>query len=243
MKTIAGWEPDLGVVAAYGKILPEELLAVPPLGMINVHASLLPKYRGAAPVQRAIIDGETVTGVTIMRMVKEMDAGRMLAKVTRPIGSDETSDVVERDLAEMGAALLVSVVDRIAAGDELIEEIQDYMMATYAPRITRADGVIDWSLPALYVHNRVRALSPWPHAFTYLEGKRLIVLRTRVEEASSAAAPGTIVDVSRDAIQVAAGHGGTVAITELQLEGGRPLPVRDFLAGHPLEPGTRFTGP
>jgi methionyl-tRNA formyltransferase len=243
MKTIAGWEPDLGVVAAYGKILPEELLAIPPLGMINVHASLLPKYRGAAPVQRAIIDGETVTGVTIMRMVKEMDAGGMLAKVARPIGSDETSDVVERDLAEMGAALLVSMVDRIAAGGELTEEIQDYMMATYAPRVTKDDGLIDWSLPAPYVHNRVRALYPWPHASAYLEGKRVILLRTRVEEASSDATPGTIIDVSRDAIHVAAGHGGTIAITELQLEGGRPLTVRDFLAGHPLQPGTRFTGP
>jgi methionyl-tRNA formyltransferase len=110
------WQPDLGVVAAYGKIIPETLLQIPRFGMINVHASLLPKYRGAAPVHRAVIDGEPVTGVTIMRVVKQLDAGAMFAKVTRPIGPDETSDVVEHDLAELGAALLVTVVDQIAAG-------------------------------------------------------------------------------------------------------------------------------
>lgn len=240
---IADWKPELGVVAAYGKILPEELLAVPPLGMINVHASLLPKYRGAAPIQRAIVDGETTTGVTIMRMVKEMDAGGMLAKVTRPIGPDETSDVVERDLAEMGADLLMKVVDRIASGDELAEEIQDYMMATYAPRVTREDGLIDWSLPAEYVHNRVRALCPWPHAYTYLDGQRLIIRRTRVEHVPTDAAPGTVIDVSNDAIQVAAGDQGRVAIAELQLESGRPLSPREFLAGHPIHVGAVLTSP
>lgn len=243
ISTIAAWTPDLGVVAAYGKILPEELLAVPPLGMINVHASLLPKYRGAAPVQRAIIDGEKMTGVTIMRMVKEMDAGRMLAKVTRPIGPDETSDVVERDLAGLGAELLTTVVDQLAAGDNLPEEIQDYMMATYAPRVTREDGLIDWSLPAGYVHNRVRALYPWPHAFTFLNGRRLIIRRTRMEASPADAAPGTVVDVSAEGIHVATGHQGRVAVTELQLEGGRPLSAREFLAGHPIDPGATLTSP
>ena len=167
----ASWQPDLGVVAAYGKLIPEEILALPRHGMINVHASLLPKYRGAAPVHRAVIDGEAETGVTIMRVEKMLDSGPMLAKVKRPIGPDETSDVVERDLAELGAGLLVTVVDQIAAGTHQ-EELQDFMLCSYAPRLTKEEGLIDWTLPASYIHNRVRGLYPWPHAYTYLERRR-----------------------------------------------------------------------
>jgi methionyl-tRNA formyltransferase len=241
--TLREWNPDLGVVAAYGKIIPEEIIALPRLGMINVHASLLPKYRGAAPVHRAVIDGEAETGVTIMRVEKMLDAGPMLAKVKRPLGPDDTSDVVERDLAELGATLLVEVVDRLAAGEEIRGELQDFMLCSYAPRLTKEEGVIDWDLPALYVHNRVRGLYPWPHAYTYLDGARLIVLKTRVEDAETDAPPGTIVEVSRDAIHVAAGHGGRVAIERLQPEGGRPMSARDFLAGHPVKPGARFSRP
>ena len=239
--TLREWRLDLGVVAAYGKIIPEELLAIPRLGMINVHASLLPKYRGAAPVHRAIIDGELETGVTIMRVEKMLDAGPMLAKVTRPIGPDDTSDAVERDLAELGAALLVKVVDQLAEGVEQ-SELQDFMICSYAPRLTKDEGLIDWALPAAFVHNRVRGLYPWPHAYTYLDGARLIVLKTRVEDAETDAEPGTIVGVSRDAIHVATGHGGRIAIEQLQAEGKRPMAARDFLAGRPVRPGTRFTG-
>jgi len=242
LDTIRGWQPDLGVVAAYGRIIPEEMLAIPRLGMINVHASLLPKYRGAAPVHRAVIDGEAETGVTIMRVVRELDAGNMIAKVTRPIGPDDTSDVVEQDLSELGATLLVDVVDRLAEG-EVDEERQDFMLATYAPKITREDGLIDWALPALYIHNRVRGLYPWPHAYTYLDGARLILLKTTVESESSDAEPGTVVAVSKDAIHVAAGHGSRLAIEQLQAEGKRPMSARDFLAGRPIQPGARFTGP
>ena len=239
VNTIAGWQPDLGVVAAYGRIIPDSLLAIPRLGMINVHASLLPKYRGAAPVHRAVIDGERETGVTIMRVVKELDAGDMLAVVRRPIGPDETSDEVERDLADIGARLLVDVVDRLAAGP-VPEERQDFMLATYAPKITREDGLIDWALPAAFVHNRVRGLYPWPHAYTFLDGARVIVLKTRVEDAATTEAPGTIVAVSRDAIHVATGHNGRIAIEELQPEGKRPMAAREFLAGRALVAGQRF---
>lgn len=231
--------PDIGVVAAYGKIIPDDILALPPRGMINVHASLLPKYRGAAPIQRAIIDGEAVTGVTIMRIETLLDAGAMLAKVTRPIGPDDTSDVVERDLARLGADLLLEVMEQIAAGTEQ-EERQDFMLATFAPRLTKDEGVLDWSLPAVYIHNRVRGLHPWPHASTHLDGARIILLKTRVEPGTTAAAPGTIVDVSADAIHVATGHGGRIAIEQLQPEGRRPMSAREFAAGRRLKPGLRF---
>jgi len=234
------WRPDIGVVAAYGKILPDDILALPPRGMINVHASLLPKYRGAAPIQRAIIDGAAVTGVTIMRIETLLDAGAMLATVTRPIGPDDTSDVVERDLARLGANLLLDVLEQIGAGTAQ-EERQDFMLATFAPRLTKEEGVLDWSLPAAYIHNRVRGLHPWPHASTHLDGARIILLKTRVEPGTTDAAPGTIVDVSADAIHVATGHGERIAIEQLQPEGRRPMSAREFAAGRRLKPGIRFT--
>ena len=234
------WRPDIGVVAAYGKIIPDDILALPRLGMINVHASLLPKYRGAAPIHRAIIDGEAVTGVTIMRIETLLDAGAMLAKVTRPIGPDDTSDVVERDLARLGADLLLQVLEQIAAGTAQ-EERQDFMLATFAPRLTIEEGVLDWSLPAAYIHNRVRGLHPWPHASSHRDGARIILLKTRLETGTTDAAPGTIVDISADAIHVATGHGQRIAIEQLQPEGRRPMSAREFAAGKRLKPGLRFT--
>jgi methionyl-tRNA formyltransferase len=237
--TLRAWKPDLGVVAAYGKLIPASLLHLPPLGMINVHASLLPKYRGAAPVHRAVIDGEPETGVTIMRVSEALDAGNMLARSTRPIGPDETSDAVERDLAGLGARLLVTVVDAMASGP-VAEEPQDERFATYAPRLTKEEGLIPWSRSALEIHNRVRGLFPWPHAFTYLDGRRVIVLATRVEREGTDAPPGTILNVSGDAIDVAAGNGSRIVIHEIQPEGRRPMHVRDYLAGHPIAVGTRF---
>jgi methionyl-tRNA formyltransferase len=261
--TLRGWRPDIGVVVAYGRIIPESLLEIPRFGMINVHASILPKYRGAAPIHRAVIDGEVQTGVTIMRVARLLDSGDMFATATRPIRPDETSEEVERDLSEVGAALLLQVLDAIESG-AAVEEQQDHTLATYAPKITREDGLIDWCLPAQAIHNRVRGLYPWPHAFTYLDGSRLIILRTRLQQgppstsARSAPAdqegghhdspteaghyePGTVVEVSRDAIHVATGDGGRIAIEELQPEGKRPMRVRDYLAGRPLDAGARFT--
>ena len=241
-ETLTRWAPELGVVAAYGKILPESVLNLPRFGMINVHASLLPRYRGAAPVQRAVIDGMPETGVTIMRMVLALDAGGMFAKVTRPIGSDETSDIVERDLAHLGASLLLDVIDDLAAG-RAVEESQDDSLSTYASKITKEEGLIDWTLAAADIHNRVRGLYPWPHAFSYLNGERLIVMRSHVAPEPTSADPGTIVDVSSGAISVATGHGGRLAIDEVQPEGRRAMKVRDYLAGHPIQPGTRFSAP
>ncbi len=180
LDALAAWGADLGVVAAYGRILTEAILATPRLGMINVHASLLPRYRGAAPVHRAVIAGETSTGVTIMRVVKALDAGAMIVKEHRPIGPDETSDEVERALAQIGARLLVAAVDQIARGSA-VETPQNDAESTYAHRLTKEDGVIDWSWPAARIHNLIRGLHPWPHAFSFVQGKRVILRRSALE--------------------------------------------------------------
>jgi methionyl-tRNA formyltransferase len=241
-ETLRAWNADIGVVAAYGRIIPEHLLTIPRLGMINVHASLLPKYRGAAPVHRAVMNGDAETGVTIMRVVKELDAGAMFAKVTRPIGPDDTSDVVEEALADAGAQLLLTVLDQMAAGTAR-EEPQDDAEATYAPRLTKEEGLVDWSQRATTLHNRVRGLYPWPHAYTFLDGKRLILLRTQVVLAGREAppyAPGSIVEVAHDAIRVATG-GGELAIVDVQPEGKRTMRVHDFVPGHKVAPGDAFS--
>lgn len=231
---------DVGVVAAYGKILPEWLLQTPRLGMLNVHASLLPRYRGAAPVQRAVIAGETETGVTIMRVVRALDAGPMLAHTVRPLSIDDTSDVVERDLARAGAALLVPTLDAIAAGP--VSEIpQDERAATYAPRLTKEEGRLEFTLPAMAVHNRIRGLRPWPRAFTFFAGTRMVIHRSRLSpHGTSDAEPGTIVRADASGITVAAGDRRAVDLLQLQPEGRRVMAARDFLAGHGLLTGRRF---
>ena len=238
---ISEWAPDLGVVAAYGKLITDDLLTLPQHGMINVHASLLPKYRGAAPIHRAVIDGEPETGITIMRVVKTLDAGGMFAKSRRSIGPDETSAEVERDLAHLGAPLLMQVIEEIAAGTAH-EEPQDAQLSTYAPRLRREEGLIDWVRPAQWLHNLVRGLYPWPHAYTFLDGSRLIILKSRALADPTSAAPGTIVGVSRDEIEVATGD-GRLALLEVQPEGRRGMRTRDFLTGRPLSVGVQLTGP
>jgi methionyl-tRNA formyltransferase len=233
-------QPDLGVVAAYGRILPDELLALPRLGMINVHASLLPAYRGAAPIHRAVIAGDAETGVTIMRVVKELDAGPMMSTVRRPIGSDETSVDVEHALAELGARALVDVVERIADGSA-VEVPQDDAQATHAAKIAREEGAVEWSLSAAEIHNRVRGLQPWPLVAVRIGGARYKIHRTTPTGDRTDAAPGTIVSVSADGIGVATGGGGVLRIDQIQPEGRRVMSARDFLSGHTLEPGTHLT--
>lgn len=248
LDALRGWQVDLAVVAAYGKILPQTLLELPRLGMINVHASLLPKYRGAAPIQRAVMAGERETGITIIRLVQELDAGPMLAKLVQPVRPDDTSDEIEQQLAFLGAALLVSVVNDIAVG-RAVEVPQDSAQATLAPRLTKAEGLIDWMLPAQSIHNRVRGLHPWPHAFTYLGGARYIILRSRSERpaaifpGSRDARPGEVLAASGDQLFVRCGDGSVLAILEIQPEGRRPLEVREFLSGHHLRPGQQFSAP
>jgi methionyl-tRNA formyltransferase len=235
---IAALRADIGVVAAYGKILTDVILHTPPMGMVNVHASLLPRYRGAAPVHRAVIAGESQTGVTIMRVVKALDAGAMLDVVHRSIDPDETSADVERDLARLGADLLVATLDRLVKGP--IEEIpQDDTRATYAARLTKEDGLVDWSRPAVDVHNLIRGLYPWPHAYTFWNGRRLILLRSSPSSGTTHALGGVVIAAHSEELRVATGE-GHLQILEIQAEGKRPMTAREFLAGTHIEPGDRF---
>jgi methionyl-tRNA formyltransferase len=231
--------PDLGVVAAYGRLIPDELLQVPRFGMINVHASLLPRWRGAAPVHRAVIAGDAETGVTIMRVVKELDAGAMFATVRRPIGADDTSVEVERDLAVSGGALLRHVVHQIAAGTA-VETPQDASQATYAAKITKEEGRVDWSLPAERLHNLVRGLQPWPLVSARLNDARVLVHRTALTTAITPDRPGTIVRAEGDRLEIAAGDGRVLRVLTLQPEGRRAMSAREFLAGRAIAPGARL---
>ena len=248
LEALRSWQIDLAVVAAYGKILPQALLDLPRLGMINVHASLLPKYRGAAPIQRAVMAGERETGITIIRLVRELDAGPMLGRLVQPVGPDDSSQDIEQQLAFLGAALLVRVVDDLAAG-RAIEVPQDSALATRAPRLNKSEGLIDWTLPAQSIHDRIRGLHPWPHAFSYLNGARHIILRSRVESRPSPASgargalPGELLETTREHLVVQCGDHSALAILQIQPEGRRPLEVREFLAGHHMQPGQVFGAP
>jgi methionyl-tRNA formyltransferase len=243
---LSAFGPDLGVVAAYGRILPDQVLAVPRLGLINVHGSLLPAYRGAAPVHRAVIAGDRETGVTIMRVISELDAGPTFAKRQRPIGPDETSAQVEQALSELGAELLIEVVDAIAEG-RAVETPQDDSRATFAPKLTKEEGQVRWQLRAEVIHNRVRGLQPWPLASTRVAGTRVLLHRTGNVAPGEigvvpdgAVTPATIVTAGADGIVVRCGDATLLRILELQPEGKRVMGARDFLAGHPIPPGTRF---
>lgn len=231
---------DLGVVAAYGRLIPDAVLEIPRLGLINIHASVLPRYRGAAPIHRAIIAGETETGVSIMRVVTALDAGPVFDVARRPIGPDETTPEVERDLARLGAALAVSVVDRLADG-AATETPQDDALATYAARIERDEGRIEWALPAVRIHDLVRGLQPWPLVTATFGGVTCRVLRTTVTGDETSAAGGTVIEAGRELL-VAGGDGHVLKILQLQPEGRRVMAARDFLAGHTVPAGSLVNG-
>ena len=247
LNALAGFGAELGVVAAYGRILPDAVLSTPRRGLINVHASLLPRLRGAAPIQRAIVAGETQTGVTIMRVVRVLDAGPVFASETVSIGADETGEELERRLAEVGVPLLLRVVSAIERGDA-VETPQDDRLASYAPRLAKDEGVIDWSQPAAAIHNKVRGLRPWPQAWTFLAGSRYIILESAVAAGGPAASrlaapdhrPGAILEAVGPSLVVAAGSGTALRILRVQPEGRRPMAVQEFLAGHHLAPGLVF---
>ena len=236
LRSVADLQLDLGVVAAYGRLLPDALLAIPRLGMINVHGSILPRWRGAAPVHRAVIAGDTETGVTIMRVVKELDAGAMFATVHRTIGPNETSVEVERDLAELGAALLVDTVEALA-NDRAVETPQPLEGVTYAAKLTKAESAVAWTEPAARIHNLVRGLQPWPLVAALLGDLRVLVHRTELTNEKSSQPAGTVLRADGDALEVVAGGGSVIRILELQPEGRRVMRVREFLAGRRVPAG------
>ena len=240
---IAALEPELSVVVAYGQILKRDILDVPALGSINVHASLLPELRGAAPINWAIIRGHERTGVTIMRMVEQMDAGPILLQVEEPIGPDETAADLTARLSEVGAAALVEALMLLEAG-ELEEKEQDHDAATFAPRLTRADARIDWSLDAKSVARWVRGLDELPGAWTMLRGQEIKVYRPlAAPDHAHDAAPGTVLEARAydpaESLLVACGR-GAVWIREVKPAGRRRMTTAEWLRGRAVAPGERF---
>jgi methionyl-tRNA formyltransferase len=215
---LVSWKPDLVVVVAFGQILPREILEIPPLGCLNVHASILPAYRGAAPIQWAIACGETETGVTLMKMDEGLDTGPALAIARTPIDPDETGQDLAERLAALGSQLLVDRLPAYISGN-LPACPQDDSRATLAPILRREDAVIDWSRPARTVHDRVRAFQPWPGATCTFEGQILKVVRTRPVAGTTDLAPGTVVEVSPGGWVIAAGDGHMVGVEQVQIPG------------------------
>ncbi|MGH9410561.1 MAG: methionyl-tRNA formyltransferase [Vicinamibacterales bacterium] len=238
LDSIRSLRPDLGVVVAFGRILPDALLRIPRFGMINVHASLLPKYRGAAPIQRAVLAGDHETGVTIMRVETELDAGPTFAMTTVPIPPEATSGDMEAALAVEGARLLLPVIADLAAG-RAIETPQDHSQATFAPKVTKEEGTIDWTATAGTIHNRVRALQPWPLASTTIRGLRCVIRRA-AQAVDVSMAPGMVVRARGDELVVACGNGTALRILEIQPDGRRSMTARDFLAGRGALEGERL---
>ncbi|MBQ3285954.1 MAG: methionyl-tRNA formyltransferase [Ruminococcus sp.] len=229
MKIIESIRPDCIVVAAYGKILPKEMLDFPIYGCINVHASLLPKYRGSAPIQWSVINGDMETGVTIMQMAEGVDTGDMLYQKAIPIGIDDTAESMFDKLSYLGGEMIVEALSLLEQG-KLTPEKQDEALATHAPMLNKEISVIDWHKPALEVHNLVRGLYSWPIAQTTLHGKKLKIYRTSVGKGSGEA--GCVIDTAP--LTVACSD-GAVVIEELQLEGKKRMDVKTFLIGHPLQ--------
>jgi methionyl-tRNA formyltransferase len=226
-------KPDLIVVVAFGQILPKALLDIPHYGCINVHASLLPRYRGAAPINWCIINGETETGVTTMQMDVGLDTGDMLVRKSTPIEPDEDASSLHDRLAVIGAEALAQTLDLLRSG-ELVPEKQDDSRSCYAPMLKKDDGLIDWNRPPQVIRNLVRGLVPWPGAFTHLDGASLKIYRAL--SACGSGLPGTVLSAGKDGIEVAC-QGGSIMVQELQLEGRKRLTAAEFLAGCRIAPG------
>lgn len=228
--------PDLIVVVAFGQILPKSVLEIPRYGCINVHASLLPKYRGAAPINQAIIDGEQETGITTMLMDVGLDTGPMLLKRALTIGPDETAGDLHDRLCALGGETMAATLELLLRG-ELQPQEQDGSQTCYAGMLKKEDGRIDWSQSAQQIHNRIRGLAPWPGTYTFLNGEPLKLFLTRVEAGEGE--PGSILPPADDAVRIACGQ-GVLAVRELQLPGKKRLAAADFLRGCPLAVGSRL---
>ena len=237
VKELQELQPDLIVVVAYGQILPKAVLDIPRYHCINVHASLLPEYRGAAPINKVIVDGKTETGVTTMLMDVGLDTGDMLVKMSLPIGPDETAGQLHDRLSLVGRKVLEETLHQLCVGT-LTPEKQDDELSSYAPMMKKEDGLIDWQRSALEIHNQVRGLDPWPGAYTHLDGDVLKITATTVT-AGVAGEPGTILSADKRGVKIACGD-GTLVINGLQLPGKKRLSAMNFLSGRPLFTGTRL---
>jgi methionyl-tRNA formyltransferase len=240
LRHLGALRPDLIVVVAFGRIIPPELLAVAPMGGINLHPSLLPRYRGAAPIARAIAAGDTETGVTVLHVSEDLDAGDIILQRAVPIAPEDTTATLEPRLAREGAALLAEALRLLEAG-QAPRHPQDPARVTFAPKLTVEEAVIRWSDPAQKIVNLVRALDPWPVASTVRDGAQLKIWRAAAVDSREAlrqrAAPGTAVSSGPDGFVVAAGA-GAVKVLEVQPASGRRMSAADYLRGHPLAPGT-----
>ena len=231
------YQADLFVVAAFGQLLSEEILNMPEYGCINIHASLLPAYRGAAPIQWAVLNGEKESGVTIMQMDKGLDTGDMLLKRSVELSPKETGDSLHDKLMHLGAELIVEALSKLEKG-ELVPEKQKDELSSYAKKLTKAMGQIDWSKDAVSLERWIRGLNSWPSAYTFFGGKTLKIWEAQVTEENGAqkAEPGQVVSVSRESFTVACGQ-GELQILPLQLEGKKRVSTREFLLGYQVEPG------
>ncbi|OUS05595.1 methionyl-tRNA formyltransferase [Gammaproteobacteria bacterium 42_54_T18] len=227
LKQLQALNADLMVVVAYGIILPKAVLEAPRLGCINVHASLLPRWRGAAPIQRAIAEGDNETGVTIMQMDEGLDTGAMLSKVITPISPSDTGGSLFDRLAELGAEACVSSLNAFSVG-ETSAEPQDNDLANYAHKLSKEEGRIQWNLPNHQVHNLIRAFNPWPVAHTEMDGKKVRFFDVEIVSGNAQSAPGTILDANKQGLTIATGS-GAIRITRMQLSGAKQLPVTDIL--------------
>jgi methionyl-tRNA formyltransferase len=236
---LAALKPDVIVVASYGQFLKKNLLAVPRLGTINVHPSLLPKYRGASPIQWALANGDTETGVSVLAVTPKMDAGDILAQERFSISPEDTHCLLEPKLAALGTKLLLRVLDEIRAGTQRPIP-QDESQVTFARKLAKEDGQVDWSLPAETIRNRLRGFAPWPGAYTFLPGGALLKLHeVRVEAGAAGAAPGAILEAAGAGLRVAAGV-GALRLTTVQPAGKKPMSGAAFLCGHKLKAGDRL---
>ena len=229
--------PDVIVVVAFGQILPREILTLPPFGCVNVHASLLPKYRGAAPIQWAVIDGETVSGVTTMQMNEGLDTGDILEQEEISLDPEETGGSLFEKLASLGGKMILSTLKGLEDGS-IIPRAQGEMTTPYAKMLTKAMGEIDWSMDAASIERLVRGLNPWPSAYTYVDGKTLKIWKARVEAGEAGNEPGQV-RVTKDRLLVETGN-GVLSILELQLEGKKRMEAAAFLRGFSIETGRKF---
>jgi len=239
LDVLAGERPDVAVVVAYGKIFPRRLLDLPRLGCVNLHASLLPRHRGAAPIQAALAAGDAVTGVSTMVMEEGLDTGPVLLQRETPIGRDERAAELAPRLAELGAALMVETLAGLER-DEIEPRPQDETAATYAPRLTKEDGRVDWTLPARVLHDRWRAYTPWPGLAAERAGETVKILACEPLAGSADAAPGSFLGIEGERLTVACGGGSRLAVASLQRAGRRAVSGADYARGERLGPGDRF---